>query len=90
MPTLPEQDSNTNSSSSTSKVEVPPTFNPNVPIVNSLSSAGLQKLGWEKRTEDVTIVKQITFYTLGNKRVDYDGAVWRYMGQPVQFFEDIK
>jgi len=89
MPTLPEQDSNTNSSSSTSKVEVPPTFNLNVPIVHSLSSIGLQKLGWEKRTEDVTIFKQITFYTLGDKRVDYDGAVWKCNGRAVEYFEDL-
>lgn len=77
--TLPEQDGSTS----------PPCLNLNVPIVHSLSSTALQNLGWEKKTEEVTITKKITFYTLKDKRVDYDGAVWRVNGSPVQFVEDL-
>lgn len=76
MPTFPEQESQSQSSS------MGCSFTANVPIVTSLSSRELVKQGWERVGD--------TFHKDGNT-ITYNGATWRFNGNKiVQFFEDLK
>lgn len=75
MPTFPEQNNETQSSG------MGCSFTANVPIVTSLSSRELVKQGWERVGD--------TFHKDGNT-ITYNGATWKFNGQPVQFFEDLK
>lgn len=75
MPTFPEQESQSQSSS------MGCSFTANVPIVTSLSSRELVKQGWEKCGFT---------WTMGEDCITYDGVTWRHNGIPVMHMEDIK
>lgn len=66
-------------------------FNPNVPVVHSISSDGLLKMGFVKESESFlphSQTKEIV-YKRGDDKIIYNGCQWLYKGRIIQFFEDI-
>lgn len=78
MPTYPEKDSETKSSSPPPDLH----FRANVPVVHSISGMELERRGWAKTG--------MTWHKDG-KTIIYDGAQWKQDGKTViQFFEDLQ
>lgn len=63
------------------KDEKPPTFNPNIPRVNSLNSYLLEKEGWKRMGST---------YKKGQDTLVFDGVYWLFNGQRVDFLHEIK
>ncbi len=69
-----------------------PVFNPNIPLVHSISGNALEGVGFVKFSTHVKPNTQaiITTYKRGDATVTFDGVSWEYNGSVVRFMEDIK
>lgn len=60
--------------------EKPPTFNPNIPTVTSISGYFLEKEGW---------IKMGTTYSKDNNTIVYTGVHWLLNGVRINHVEDL-
>lgn len=59
----------------------PPSFNPSIPEVHSISGSSLQQEGW---------VRNGSTYTKDGSKITYDGVTWLFNGNKVEFMEQLK
>lgn len=65
-------------------------FNPNIPIVHSISSTALKEMGFIKDESIMNRQSIIAVYKKGEDVITYNGVHWVYNGKVVQFLEDMK
>lgn len=64
-----------------SEEKLPPTFNPNLPVVHSINGALLVRDGWLRIGSE---------YNKDGYVIKYDGVHWKLGTERVQFMEDLK
>jgi len=71
--------------------EIPPKFNPNLPLVHSISSFRLKDIGFIRFGVELGKGQSIiTVYKRGEDEIRYDGVNWIFNGNHVQFIQEIQ